>query len=84
MPAKFRDIFANQGVDDDGVNTPTIIVPLHGSNIVALSGGKGSWGAQLKVDPNTVVGARLTSDQGTVLASASFDPVYPATTQGPK
>jgi hypothetical protein len=49
-----------------------------------LSGGKGSWGAQLKVDPNTVVGARLTSDQGTVLASASFDPVYPQTTQGPK
>lgn len=49
-----------------------------------LSGGKGSWGAQLKVDPNTVVGARLTSDQGTVLASASFDPVYPPTTQGPK
>src|SRR5258707_702016 len=41
MPAKFRDIFANQGVDDDGVNTPTIIVPLHGSNIVALTGGKG-------------------------------------------
>jgi hypothetical protein len=49
-----------------------------------LSGGKGSWGAQLKVDPNTVVGARLTSDQGTVLASASFDPVYPPSTQGPK
>jgi hypothetical protein len=49
-----------------------------------LSGGKGSWGGQLKVDPNTVVGARLTSDEGTVLASASFDPVYPPLTQGPK
>jgi hypothetical protein len=49
-----------------------------------LSGGKGSWGAQIKVDPNTVVGARLTSDQGNVLASASFDPVYPPLTQGPK
>lgn len=49
-----------------------------------LSGGKGSWGAQLKVDPNSVVGARLTSDQGTVLALASFDSVYPPSTQGPK
>jgi hypothetical protein len=49
-----------------------------------LAGGEGSWGVQLKVDPSTVVGARLTSDQGTVLASASFDPVYTPSTQGPK
>jgi hypothetical protein len=49
-----------------------------------LTGGEGSWGVQLKIDPSTVVGARLTSDQGTVLATASFDPVYPPSTQGPK
>jgi hypothetical protein len=41
-----------------------------------LSGGKGSWGAQLSVDPSTVVGARLLSDGGAVLATATFTP-YP-------
>jgi hypothetical protein len=37
-----------------------------------LSGGKGSWGAELTIDPNTVVGARLVDDHGTVLATATF------------
>jgi hypothetical protein len=37
-----------------------------------LSGGKGNWGGPLKVDPTTLVGARLLSDQGTVLATATF------------
>jgi hypothetical protein len=37
-----------------------------------LSGGKGSWGSQLEVDPNNVVGARLVSDHGAVLATATF------------
>ncbi len=49
-----------------------------------LSGGKGSWGVQLKVDPSSVVGARLLSDQGAVLATASFDPLYPSSTKGPR
>lgn len=38
----------------------------------ALSGGKGSWGAELKVDPSNVVGARLLDSMGTVLATATF------------
>ncbi len=38
----------------------------------ALSGGKGSWGAELKLDPDTIVGARLVDTHGTVLATASF------------
>jgi hypothetical protein len=37
-----------------------------------LSGGKGSWGAKLNVDPGTVSGARLVSSSGTVLATATF------------
>jgi len=38
-----------------------------------LTGGKGSWGSPLDVDPNNVVGARLVSDHGAVLATATFD-----------
>ena len=39
-----------------------------------LSGGKeSSWGSKLDVDPNNVVGARLVSDHGAVLATATFD-----------
>lgn len=37
-----------------------------------LSAGKGSWGAELKVDPSTVVGARLVDGKGAVLATATF------------
>jgi hypothetical protein len=37
-----------------------------------LSGGKGSWGAELDIDPSTMVGARLVSRSGVVLASAKF------------
>ena len=38
MPASFRELFATFGVDDD-VPTPTMIVPWHGFNLVALEGG---------------------------------------------
>jgi hypothetical protein len=38
----------------------------------SLSGGKGSWGRELTVDPSTMTGARLVSGNGTVLASATF------------
>jgi hypothetical protein len=50
-----------------------------------LSGGKGSWGQEVAVDPSTVVGARLVSDHGAVLATATFGvtTTYPST-QGPK
>jgi len=50
-----------------------------------LSAGKGSWGQQVHTDPNTIVGARLVTDQGTVLATATFAgaTVYPST-KGPK
>jgi hypothetical protein len=37
-----------------------------------LSGGKGSWGAELRFDPSTVVGARLVDGHGAVLATATF------------
>jgi hypothetical protein len=37
-----------------------------------LSGGKGSWGSELKVDPSDVVGARLLDGMGKVLATATF------------
>lgn len=38
-----------------------------------LSGGKGSWGAQMNVDPGVVTGARLVStSSGAVLATATF------------
>ena len=42
-----------------------------------LSGGKGGWGGPLKVDPTTLVGARLLSDHGTVLATATFARLAP-------
>ncbi len=38
-----------------------------------LAAGKGSWSADLTVDPSQVTGARLVSSDGSVLASASFD-----------
>ncbi|MFJ8104548.1 zf-HC2 domain-containing protein [Streptomyces sp. NPDC096132] len=38
----------------------------------ALRDGKGSWGAPAPVDPATLTGARLTSTDGTVLATARF------------
>jgi hypothetical protein len=40
MPAKFLETFANHGVDET-ITPPGMIVPLHGSNFVALTGGKG-------------------------------------------
>ena len=40
MPAKFLEPFANHGVDET-INPPSMIVPLHGSNLVALTGGNG-------------------------------------------
>jgi hypothetical protein len=40
----------------------------------SLSGGKGSWGREMTVDPNGIIGARLVSRNGTVLASATFTP----------
>ncbi|HEX4700994.1 MAG TPA: hypothetical protein VH352_02595 [Pseudonocardiaceae bacterium] len=50
-----------------------------------LADGNGSWGAQLKADPSTLLGARLLSDGGAVLATATFDSgnVY-TPTGGPK
>jgi hypothetical protein len=38
-----------------------------------LSGGKGSWGNEVPVDPNSVASARIITANGTVLASAKFD-----------
>jgi hypothetical protein len=37
-----------------------------------LSGGKGIWGHKVDVDPSTVIGARLVTDHGAVLATATF------------
>jgi hypothetical protein len=37
-----------------------------------LDSGYGSWGSPDPVDPGSVTGARLTSPNGTVLATASF------------
>lgn len=48
-----------------------------------LSGGKGSWGQETDVDPNTVVGAQLVSN-GVVLATASFGTPPYTSSQGPK
>jgi hypothetical protein len=49
-----------------------------------LSGGKGSWGQETDVDPNTVVGAQLVSDRGVVLATASFGTPPYTSSRGPK
>lgn len=49
-----------------------------------VSGGKGSWGAPLDVDPGSLAGARLVSDHGVVLATATFDPMTYQSTGGPK
>ncbi|HWE88465.1 MAG TPA: hypothetical protein VG317_03250 [Pseudonocardiaceae bacterium] len=38
----------------------------------AVADGYGSWGAPISVDPSAVVGARLVSDTGAVLATAVF------------
>jgi hypothetical protein len=39
-----------------------------------LSDGKGFWGREIAVDPNMVVGARLVTENGAILATATFDP----------
>lgn len=46
---------------------------MHEVGAFTLSNGKGSWGADLPVDANSVQSARLVSNTGAVLASASFD-----------
>jgi hypothetical protein len=51
MVAQFRELFANQGVDDD-VIPPMMIVPLNGANLVALTDGQG---LRLDVNPTTTV-----------------------------
>lgn len=38
-----------------------------------LNSGKGSWGAPLTADPGQMVGARLVTGDGSVLASATFN-----------
>lgn len=38
-----------------------------------LAAGKGSWSADMTIDPSQVSGARLVSSDGSILASASFD-----------
>ena len=40
MAAKFQEVFGNNGIDD-GLYTTAMIVPLGGTNIIALSQGKG-------------------------------------------
>jgi hypothetical protein len=37
-----------------------------------LSGGRGFWGREIDMDQNTVVGARLVTEHGAVLATATF------------
>jgi hypothetical protein len=50
-----------------------------------LSGGKGSWGQQVSMDPSTIAGARLVTDEGAVLATAMFaPPTAYSSTKGPK
>jgi hypothetical protein len=51
-------------VDRDGAAVQVGMFPLHQ--------GKGSWGEALAIDPSKVVGARLLSGDGAVLASATF------------
>lgn len=46
---------------------------MHEVGAFTLSGGKGSWGADLPIDANSVKLARLVSNTGAVLASASFE-----------
>lgn len=46
---------------------------MHQVGAFTLSGGKGSWGGELPIDANSVQRARLVSNTGAVLASASFD-----------
>ena len=49
-----------------------------------LASGKGTWGAQVDVDPSSVIGARLVSDRGAVLATASFGTPPYTSSPGPK
>jgi hypothetical protein len=51
-------------VERDGTAVPVGMFPLHQ--------GRGSWGEGLAINPSNVVGARLLSDDGAVLASATF------------
>lgn len=45
------------------------LVPVGSFSVTA---GYGSWGVAIPVDPSTIVGARLVSDHGVVLASGTF------------
>ena len=38
--AAFREVYSCFGVDE-GTSPPVMMVPLHGSNVVALEGGEG-------------------------------------------
>ncbi|MFF4401075.1 zf-HC2 domain-containing protein [Streptomyces sp. NPDC001480] len=49
-------------VHRDGTTVPVGALTLHG--------GKGSWGSPASVDPRTLTGARVTTSDGTVLATA--------------
>lgn len=64
---------------DTGAGSGTVICQLEGRDgrIVTvgsfqLNGGYGSWGSPDPLDAGSVTGARLTSLDGTVLATASF------------
>src|SRR5712691_1700327 len=46
MPASFREVFGNAGVDENATPMPGMIVPRGGSNIVRLVGGR-----DLSIDP---------------------------------
>ncbi|HVV23568.1 MAG TPA: hypothetical protein VHF06_29295 [Pseudonocardiaceae bacterium] len=79
-------VFAYQGIppwmymsvatDPSVTSVACQLVRKDGSTVPAgrfqLSAGKGSWGAEITVDPATVVGARLVSTGGKVLATATF------------
>ena len=64
---------------NESMSSGTVICQLEasGGRIITigsfrLDSGYGSWGSPDPVDPGSVTGARLTSPNGTVLATASF------------
>jgi hypothetical protein len=82
MPAKFQEVFANFGVDEE--MTPTrVIVPLKGANMVAVTGGsdlkvlpaKGSRGVRLKKLDQVVVPPILAQNEFLSVAKTSTRPL---------
>ncbi|MEU5210328.1 hypothetical protein [Streptomyces sp. NPDC020742] len=71
---------ADAGATHDG-KTSCVLVRKDGSTVrigaFTLHGGYGYWGAPASVDPATLSGARLTTPDGTVLATAHFPPRSP-------